>query len=204
MRLHEKYALEHHAIEGNRFTEAFQALNEKLWELFRDDAIGKEELRNTRFPTLFAQFNLFDDQLAAKVSDEYLQLCPTMPYLVDGAIEVLDYLLSRYHLHIITNGFADIAMTKLAHSGIADYFSVVMTPDAAGRKKPHKKIFDKALAKANTTAASSVFVGNDIIADIHGASEAGLDQVYYNPSNQKPPFQPTYEIQSLLQLKQLF
>ncbi len=35
--------------------------------------------------------------------------------VVDGAMELLDYLKPKYQLHIITNGFIEVSNVKLKH-----------------------------------------------------------------------------------------
>lgn len=70
--------------------------------------------------------------------------------------------------------------------------------------KPHKAIFDFALLKTGATIAESVMLGDDIAADIEGARNIGMDQVYVNHKNIEPPFKPTYTITSLKELEDIF
>jgi putative hydrolase of the HAD superfamily len=69
------------------------------------------------------------------LSDEYVMQSPKKSALMPNALESLDYLASRYHMTIITNGFEEIQGTKLASSGITHYFKSVVTSARAGHKK---------------------------------------------------------------------
>ena len=46
-------------------------------------------------------------------------------------------------------------------------------------------------------------VGDDPIADITGAADYGIDQVFFNPDRIPHAMKPTHEIHALAQLKDL-
>ena len=131
---------------------------------------------------------------------EYINVCPTKPYLIDGALELLESISGKYGLHIITNGFDEIQGVKLKSSGIEHFFEEVITSGRAGYQKPEKQIFDFAMKEANTNPEESLMIGDNPISDIEGAYLAGIDQVFFNPFNQDCPITPTLEIKSLREL----
>lgn len=85
------------------------------------------------------------------------------------------------------------------------FFKEVITSEGSNSLKPHKAIFDYALQRSNASAKESIMLGDDMDADIVGAREAGLDQVYVNHLNKPlPEIKPTYTIASLKELENIF
>jgi putative hydrolase of the HAD superfamily len=120
-----------------------------------------------------------------------------------GAIEVLDYLKSRYKIHLITNGFDKVQHQKLKHSNIDHYFETVITSEFAGYKKPQKEIFHFAINEVSAYPSNCIMIGDNIENDVIGAHKAGIDQIFYNPLKVKVDFLPTHEIENLIELKDI-
>ena len=99
--------------------------------------------------------------------------------MFEGSLEILDYLKTKYHLHIITNGFEEIQSKKMFNSGILDYFITTTTSEDVMLKKPHPKVFNHALEKAKATSAQSIMIGDNLEADIYGALDVGMDAIYF-------------------------
>jgi putative hydrolase of the HAD superfamily len=114
-------------------------------------------------------------------------------------------------MHIITNGFEQTQRMKLQNSGIASYFQHIITSENCGSLKPHKAIFDYALRAAQTTADTSLMIGDALAVDIYGAQLAGMDQIHFVPQNlpdhlqtaDTESIQPTYRIQCLSEMQQI-
>jgi putative hydrolase of the HAD superfamily len=47
-------------------------------------------------------------------------------------------------------------------------------------------------------------LGDNVEADIQGAMNAGIDQVYVNHLDQEPAIQPTYTVRNLKELEGIF
>ena len=102
-------------------------------------------------------------------------------HLVEGAMEVLDYLKSKnYRLFIITNGFKEVQHNKLYNTGLNTYFEKVFISEEVKTPKPGREIFEYAIKSANAKKKSSLMIGDDWDVDILGAINFGLDAVYYN------------------------
>ena len=100
--------------------------------------------------------------------------------MIEGTHSILKYLYKKYELHIITNGFQEVQNKKLITSEIDGYFKTVTNSEMAGVKKPHQKIFQLAINKARTGFDSSIMIGDNLDADIHGALNAGMDAILFN------------------------
>lgn len=203
-RIYDQYHLNNLGIpSAHEFHEVYHPLNEKLWELYRADQITKDELKRTRFLKPLEHYGIHDVVLADLLSDDYVYWSPRIVKLIPGALTLLDYLKPKYHLHLITNGFKEVQHTKLNGSNLAPYFETLTISEEVGVKKPNPEIFRYALNKAHAMREESLMIGDDMAVDIDGARNAGIDTVFYNPSGQPAQGERTYEVQNLLEIKNL-
>jgi putative hydrolase of the HAD superfamily len=150
-------------------------------------------------------FKCGDEKLAREMDVRFLDALPTRKLLFPHTLEVLDYLRDKgYVLHLITNGFEKTQHSKLHHSGLTGYFTEVITSEGCNSLKPHREIFEYALQKAGATRSESIMLGDNVEADIQGAMNAGIDQVYVNHLDLEPAVRPTYTVRSLRELKDIF
>lgn len=198
----DKYKLAEKGISSsNAFIEEYYKINDALWEEYRQGSINQETLRFERFNRALLKYEITDVELIKNIGNDYVHLSPLKTNLVPHTVEVLDYLKSKYDLHIITNGFEEVQHIKLSNSGIANYFSEIITSERAGFKKPDKRIFDYSLSATNSSREKSIMIGDCINADILGAKSAGIHQVYFNPDQHLHQEDITHEISSLIELK---
>ena len=189
----------------NAFFDRYTYHNTRLWERYRKGFIKKDDLRWKRMWHTLLDFKIGSEPLARKMDVMFLDKLPTRTLLFPGAIDILKYLQNKeYKLHLITNGFETVQHNKLKYSGLSDFFRFVITSEGSNSLKPHKAIFDFALHKTGAKINESIMLGDDIEADITGARNIGMDQVYVNHKNETPPFTPTYTVKSLKELEQIF
>lgn len=188
-------------IEFDAFLKIYEPINVEYWKKYREDKVSKENLRRGR---LIDSFNFFDliytTEKIDEIADAYIQELPFDNHLFEGALEILDYLILKYKLHIITNGFEEVQHKKLKNSGIDCYFSTVTTSEEVGLKKPNPKVFLTALNKANSLPAQSVMIGDSLEADILGANNIGMQTIFYNYRNENIS-KKIKSIDSLLEIK---
>jgi len=188
-------------IEFDAFLKIYEPINVEYWKKYREDKVSKENLRRGR---LIDSFNFFDliytTEKIDKIADAYIQELPFDNHLFEGALEILDYLILKYKLHIITNGFEEVQHKKLKNSGIDHYFSTVTTSEEVGLKKPNPKVFLTALNKANSFPTQSVMIGDSLEADILGANNIGMQTIFYNYRNESIS-KKIKSIDSLLEIK---
>lgn len=197
------YQLEERGIKKDFFVTRYHHHNDHLWDLFRKGKISREELRIIRWKTTLQEFEIHDETFAQALSEQYLELLPSKKNLHDDTIEILNYLKPKYSLHIITNGFEEVQLQKILVSGIASYFTHIITSERAGSQKPNKEIFKYALEISNATIEESIFIGDSIEADINGAKAVSMDHVLFNPLKIPHEEKIEIEITSLAELKQI-
>ena len=93
----------------------------------------------------------------------------------DDVRPALSRLRARYRLFAISNGNAD-----LHRCGIGDLFAGHVTAIAAGAAKPDSRIFAALLEMAGVEAAQVLHIGDDPLADVIGATRAGMQAVWVN------------------------
>jgi len=96
---------------------------------------------------------------------------------VAGAESMLATLRERYRLGLLTNGPVVAQRSKLRALGWTDTFDVSLVTGELSAGKPDAAAFETLLEELGTTAAETVFVGDDVGADIGGATAAGIDAI---------------------------
>lgn len=179
--------------------------NTILWDLYHNDKISADELKWKRMYRTLLDFKVGDEKLARELSAKFLTLLPTKKNLFPHTIEILNYLRSRnYQLHLITNGFEITQWSKLNNSGLAGYFTHVITSESSNSLKPKKEIFEFAMEKAKASLDESIMIGDNTEVDIQGAINVGMDSIFVNHINAPCPLNPTYTIYHLEELEKIF
>lgn len=190
-------------VNFDAFIETYIPINAQYWKLYREEKVSKADLRYLRLKETFDALSYeVSDEVIDHLSEEYIFQLPNFNYLFEGTIELLDYLKSKYHLHIITNGFEEVQTLKMKKSGILNYFDQLITSESVGVKKPNPKVFHFALEKANASPEYSIMIGDNLEADIQGALNVGMKVIHYNSENLKDIPQNIISVNNLLEIKQ--
>jgi putative hydrolase of the HAD superfamily len=190
------------AAPFNDFYRKYLYHNEILWDKYHNGLITADELKWKRMWRTLLDFKIGDEKLSKELSGKFLEILPTKKILFPHTIEILEYLSDKkYHLHLITNGFEKTQWNKLNNSGLAKYFTHMITSEASNSLKPKKEIFDYALQKTGAALKESIMLGDNLDADIQGAINAGMDSVFVNHVNATPVIKPTYIIYHLKELE---
>ena len=190
--------LDRYFDDFDQFFRIYAKRNLELWELYGKGEVSKEYLQLERFRHPLVQVGVDNDVLAEQIGTQFLDILPTKTILIPHAIELLDYLSPKYPLTIVSNGFVEVQYRKLRATNLEHYFSHVVLSEAAGALKPDKRIFEYALGLNSATAAETIMIGDSYEADIIGARNAGIDQIFLNLGHTK-----TKEINSTYQIKRL-
>ncbi|MEI8278183.1 MAG: YjjG family noncanonical pyrimidine nucleotidase [Bacteroidota bacterium] len=202
--LFKEYKLQDRGItDFKTFYDIYVVHNDRLWERFRNGFIKREELRWKRMWLTLLDLKVTDTALAYEMSAAYLEILPTQTLLIPDTKALLEHCKGRYDMHLITNGFETTQWQKLQYSGIASYFSQVITSEKSNSMKPHPEIFEYALNTTGSIAEFSLMIGDALEIDVMGAQNAGIDQVYFNPLAIPHNRKPTYEVQNLKDIIQI-
>lgn len=187
------------------FYKLYKIHNEILWDRYHKGFVTAEELKWKRMYRTLLDFKIANEALAVQLSEKFLEILPTKKLLFPDTVEVLDYLLNKkYQLHLITNGFEKTQWSKLNNSGLNIYFTHVFTSEGCNSVKPHKEIFEYALNKTGAQLNQSIMLGDNLEADIQGAMNAGMDNIFVNHLHTNTTLKPTYTVNNLRELKAIF
>ena len=171
----------------DEYFSVYEEVNERLWALYRENKMSKNVLRGLRFEESLELHGTPMPGIGDAINEAYLTEMPKQLRLVPGAIRVLEYLHTRYRMAIITNGFREVQVDKLDQSGLKKYFDKMFISEEVGAQKPHRMIFEHAVKSMNAPKKKSLMIGDSWDADIVGAQQFGMDQVYYCPLPGKLP-----------------
>lgn len=206
LELFEDFALESKAIGPfDFFYNTYLTHNALLWSRYEKGYITNEELKWRRMWRTLLDFKIADEDLARAMSGRFLEILPTKKKVFEYTFEILDYLIGKkYTLHLITNGFEKTQWSKLNHSGLAPYFTHVITSEGSNSVKPKKEIFEYAVRKAGCKMNSCIMIGDNPDADILGAQQAGMDTIFTNHIKADCRVKPTFIVEHLRELEEIF
>ena len=178
--------------------------NNHLWDLYRQDKISKQQLVTKRFEHMVEPMGITDPDFIQQLNKEFLQRSSSKSGLLPFALDILHYLQDKYTLHILSNGFREVQYKKMDNSGLTSFFDKIILSEDAGANKPSKDIFDYALSITRANREEVLMIGDSWEADIVGAHQSDIHQVWYNPHRLCPSdFTPTYEITNLQELQNI-
>lgn len=128
-------------------------------------------------------------------------ICEPLP----GARALIDALVGKVNLGIITNGFTQLQQIRLQKTGMETAFSQVIISEQVGKAKPDKAIFDHAFERMGHPEKHQVLmVGDTLQSDILGGINAGIDTCWLNSAGviADSHIQPHYQVGSLNELHQ--
>lgn len=216
--LFEKFQDEIGSVKTRDFIPIYTKHNDAVWALYRQNKIEKSLLRTIRFERAFADCGAdVDSEFIEKFATDFINTCPNGPNTIAGTHELLDYCKERYDLHIITNGFPEVQGNKMTAGRLDGYFKEIINSESAGARKPDPAIFEYALNKTSAKKEESLMIGDDWDADILGARDFGMDQVFLTTTEDilnevalnkgqdvaRHNYKPTYTVRDMFGLKQI-
>ncbi|MDL2289809.1 HAD-IA family hydrolase [Paludibacteraceae bacterium OttesenSCG-928-F17] len=81
---------------------------------------------------------------------------------------------------MISNGPTEVQHKKMNNTSLHPYFEHVVFSEDVKALKPSKQIFEHALKLNKATPDEAIMIGDNYYADITGAQNAGIDQIYFN------------------------
>ncbi len=187
------------------FLNVYEPINQQYWIEYAQQKRTKEEVKYGRLTDTFKQLNYSLPKEKIKLlAQDYLDLLKQGTALIPGTIVLLDYLKPKYHLHILTNGFAEVQADKLKNAGIDHYFDHLITSEETGKLKPHPIVFKQALKKAGSLAHKSFMIGDNLKTDVLGARNAGMHAIHFDPADQSDiDFKIIPKVRRLIEIKEI-
>ena len=188
----------------DHYDSIYEPYNLELWHIYGEGKITKEELNKRRYSYPLEVVGIKDQELADTFCSEALGRIPTKNRLIDGAIELLEYLRPKYNMYILSNGFKELQSHKMRTAGIDKYFDALILSEDIGVNKPNRELYEYALEKTGSKLEESIMIGDMFETDITGAANIGMKQIYFNAKKKEShTFAPTYMVTELLQIKDI-
>lgn len=160
----------------------YHLTNKRYWEALERGEITRDQVLSRRFEEYFGDFGIQVD--GAEVDNLYRQYLNASAVLIDGAIELLEYLKGKYPLYIVTNGVAQTQYNRLAKSGLDKYFDGIFISEEANAQKPQMEFFEYCFEKmGRRDAENMLIIGDSLTSDMRGGNNAGIDTMWYNPKH---------------------
>lgn len=201
---------EHHGLfKGNPdgwapFWQAFNEHNTRHWMDFVSGGSVKSmpDVLKFSFRDALAEE---EDHLHERLAATYWSHFCESGIFEDGAERLLSEIAGKYELGIVSNGIGEAQRGRLRAGRIDDRFGSVVVSDEAGVRKPDARIFERALRELGVSREETLFIGDSLQDDYHGAIQAGLDFCYYNRNGSALPagVEPKYAVKHLLQVREL-
>ena len=179
-----EYELDKYYDSFDSFYDVYTTKNHQLWEQYAKGEITKDFLSLERFLYPLRIVGCENIELAKTLGDDFLHRTTMQTNLVDGAIELLDYLKAKkYTLSIISNGFIEVQYTKLRRSGLLPYFTHIFLSEEIGYQKPNIQFFQTVLHKLCAKSTESIVIGDNFQTDIQGAKIANISSIFYTKTS---------------------
>lgn len=167
---------------GTAFSEAlfarYEAVDAIFWQRFERSEIEKAALYIERFRVLFAEFSIRADPTAFNAA--YFDSLARQRYFMPHCEQVLPILHEKYRIFIVTNGKTDIQLSRIAASGVGQYFDRVFISEQMGCKKPDQLFFDKVFAViGEDLRPDSIMIGDSLTSDMQGGRNVGIRTCLY-------------------------
>ena len=183
--------------------EVYHKVNRELWDALAKGKLNKAKLFQTRFLRFLQAMDLPDNGKSHAMNDRYEELLATHSDLIPGALNALEELGEVATLATVSNGAAVVQQARIRDSGVEKYMDGIYISEKVGAAKPSAKLFEHVLKDLGISNRSRVLmVGDDLLADIKGGQNAGVDTCWFNFKNEEnlTDIPPKYEIHSYEEL----
>ncbi|WP_052207621.1 HAD family hydrolase [Sinomonas humi] len=172
-----------------RFCDTFTRGSEDIYEQYVAGEITFAEQRVLRAQRCLADAGTEFPDAAAAASwlSAYEAAQPAYVRAFDDVVPLLDALdEAGVPYGAVSNNVHDYQRAKLDHAGL-ERVEVLVGIDAVGAAKPAPAIFHEGLRLLGTSAAGTVYVGDNPHHDVVGAEGAGLRGIWLNRSGKELP-----------------
>jgi len=163
------------------YLEAYRRINERVFELYAQGSITNKDVRYGRFEQLSEVLGI--DLDCTLFGDAHISNLAGGAYLIDGAEEAVGALSKKASMAIITNGLLDVCKPRVAKSTISSYFKDIVSAEEIGVSKPNAGFFETTLGRiGNPAKADALIIGDNLVSDIKGGYDFGIDTCWFNPN----------------------
>lgn len=158
------------------------SMRERRKALMATDPVYQLDLRALRHAVLVEEFiSSGEDVAMVEQAMEVFSRARNEVTPFDDVLPALNSLRGRAVLGSVSNGVADLHAIGMAH-----FFQVSVAAHRFGCAKPASAIFHAACDALHVAPHEAVYVGDDLLLDVQGAQNAGLQGVWINRRESEP------------------
>jgi putative hydrolase of the HAD superfamily len=175
--LHTAFA-ERHPIDLEAFAKALRTIDRE-WRASHWEQ-GRELPTTERFARLLASLDMpHDATLIDRLTAIHMGMLASVASTPTHHAEVLARLRARHRLGVCSNfTHAPTARALLADAGLDRSLEVIVISHEHGLRKPRREIFEATLEALGVAPDEAIHVGDNLDADVAGASALGLRTVW--------------------------
>ena len=107
-----------------------------------------------------------------------------------------------YKLAVVSNGGHATRLTILQGLGFSHYFDEIISSELVGMSKPNPEIFLHTSRQLDIAPQHCLFIGDHPVNDIQGATEAGMQALWFKGFHEAEDHKLMNTIQNLAEIKQ--
>lgn len=107
-----------------------------------------------------------------------------------------------YKLAVVSNGGHATRLTILQGLGFSHYFDQIISSELVGISKPNPEIFLHTSRQLDVAPQNCLFIGDHPVNDIQGATEAGMQALWFKGFHEAEDHKLMNTIQNLAEIKQ--
>lgn len=139
----------------------------------------------------WTDLSAYAQQMIVDTADSFRRFSMEKLSLFDGVIEMMTSLKAAgKKIYLLSNAQALFTRAELQMTGLEGYFDGILLSSDTGYKKPSKEFYGLLVQRFGAKPEESLMVGNDDVADCHGAAQAGMDSLYIyteqSPKQKRP------------------
>lgn len=159
--------LRNYVDDPSEYTERFIALDNKgsVW-------------KDVVYENLITEFSISNWTVDELLESYVLTFCAFCQPRLGAEQAIRSLKQNGYKVVLVTNGKSPFQERNFYSLGFAKYFDDIIVSDAVGLRKPDRAIFELACSRVNADIHTSVFIGDNPVADIEGAKTAGMKTIY--------------------------
>lgn len=183
--------------------DVYRKVNRGLWDALAKGEITKNKLLAVRFERFLKELGQPDTGNSVQINDFYEDQLSQHAEVISGALDALRELSEVATLATVSNGTFKVQQPRIKASGIEEYLDGVFISEKMGVAKPAAKFFELVLRELGITNRERVLVvGDDLLADIKGGQNAGLDTCWINFDEEENTgsIRPKYTVASFEEL----
>jgi putative hydrolase of the HAD superfamily len=120
-----------------------------------------------------------DDTRISRAVEAYFSAFYDHCRLIPDTLEMLNRLNRRFRLALLSNfTHPPAARGIMERLGLAPFFNIVLISGDLGYRKPHPSVFSKLIERLGVEGCEVLYIGDDPIADVAGARQAGINPVW--------------------------